>query len=184
MYPRIARFFGHNGLQHRLCLGDFSFAEPNAGSIYLGCNVIRLELQRGVHISSSLIGLSHGERELSELAHTLEDALAVDVASVQVSLAEVAFTAADVFAGIITALTLLYAGYLSVHHELEVDRFASFLAAMLLAGVVTTEELHLRHERAKTEQAERQFQTAVAITSATLQDVREQPQQIEIPHGR
>src|SRR5258708_4459205 len=44
-----------------------------------------------------------------------------------------AIPAADVFAGIITALTLLYAGYLSVHHELEVDRFASFLAAMLLA---------------------------------------------------
>jgi subfamily B ATP-binding cassette protein MsbA len=44
-----------------------------------------------------------------------------------------AIPAADVFAGLITALTLLYAGYLSVHHELEVDRFASFLAAMLLA---------------------------------------------------
>jgi len=38
-----------------------------------------------------------------------------------------------VFAGFVVALTLLYAGYLSVHHELEVDRFASFLAALLLA---------------------------------------------------
>jgi subfamily B ATP-binding cassette protein MsbA len=44
-----------------------------------------------------------------------------------------AIPTADVFAGIITALTLAYAGYLSVHGELEVDRFASFLAAMLLA---------------------------------------------------
>ncbi len=44
-----------------------------------------------------------GFKELSELAHTLEDALAVDVASVQVSLAEVAFTAADVFAGMLVA---------------------------------------------------------------------------------
>jgi len=44
-----------------------------------------------------------------------------------------AIPAADVFAGFVVALTLLYAGYLSVHHELEVDRFASFLAALLLA---------------------------------------------------
>ena len=44
-----------------------------------------------------------------------------------------AIPAADVFAGFIVALTLIYAGYLSVHRELEVDRFASFLAALLLA---------------------------------------------------
>jgi ATP-binding cassette, subfamily B, bacterial MsbA len=44
-----------------------------------------------------------------------------------------AIPAADVFAGFVVALTLIYAGYLSVHHELEVDRFASFLAALLLA---------------------------------------------------
>ncbi len=44
-----------------------------------------------------------GFKELSELAHTLEDALAVDVAATQVSLAELAFTAADVFAGMLVA---------------------------------------------------------------------------------
>jgi two-component system chemotaxis sensor kinase CheA len=44
-----------------------------------------------------------GFKELSELAHTLEDALAVDVASTQVSLAELGFTAADVFAGMLVA---------------------------------------------------------------------------------
>ena len=40
---------------------------------------------------------------------------------------------ADIFAGIVTALTLLYAGYQSIHHQLELNRFASFLTAMLLA---------------------------------------------------
>lgn len=44
-----------------------------------------------------------GFKELSDLAHTLEDALAVDVASIQVSLAELGFTAADVFAGMLVA---------------------------------------------------------------------------------
>jgi two-component system chemotaxis sensor kinase CheA len=44
-----------------------------------------------------------GFKELSELAHTLEDALAVDVASIQVSLAELGFTAADIFAGMLVA---------------------------------------------------------------------------------
>ncbi len=40
---------------------------------------------------------------------------------------------ADIFVGIVVAFTLAFAGYLSFHHELEVDRFASFLAALLLA---------------------------------------------------
>src|SRR5437870_8605362 len=43
-----------------------------------------------------------GFKELSELAHLLEDALAVDVAS-QVSLAELGFTAADVFSSMLAA---------------------------------------------------------------------------------
>jgi two-component system chemotaxis sensor kinase CheA len=44
-----------------------------------------------------------GFKELSELAHLLEDALAVDVASSQVSLAELGFTAADVFSSMLAA---------------------------------------------------------------------------------
>ncbi len=44
-----------------------------------------------------------GFKELSELAHLLEDALAVDVASSPVSLAELGFTAADVFSSMLVA---------------------------------------------------------------------------------
>ena len=44
-----------------------------------------------------------GFRELSELAHLLEDALAVETASTNVSLAEVGFTAADVFGAMLVA---------------------------------------------------------------------------------
>ena len=44
-----------------------------------------------------------GFKELSELAHLLEDALAVDVDSSQVSLAELGFTAADVFSSMLAA---------------------------------------------------------------------------------
>jgi two-component system chemotaxis sensor kinase CheA len=44
-----------------------------------------------------------GFKQLSELAHLLEDALAVDAASTEVSLAELGFTAADVFAGMLVA---------------------------------------------------------------------------------
>jgi two-component system chemotaxis sensor kinase CheA len=44
-----------------------------------------------------------GYRELSELAHELEDALALDTAAVHGSLAEVAFAAADLFAAMLGA---------------------------------------------------------------------------------
>src|SRR5437660_6051725 len=44
-----------------------------------------------------------GFHELSDLAHLMEDALAVEVVSANESLAEVAFTAADVFADMLTA---------------------------------------------------------------------------------
>src|SRR6266496_3776948 len=44
-----------------------------------------------------------GFKELSELAHSLEDALAVDASSTEVSLAELGFTAADVFAEMLVA---------------------------------------------------------------------------------
>jgi len=44
-----------------------------------------------------------GFHELSELAHTLEDALAVDKPSANVSLAEIGFTAADTFGAMLVA---------------------------------------------------------------------------------
>src|SRR5213083_109042 len=44
-----------------------------------------------------------GFRELSDLSHTMEDALAVEDISASVSLAELAFTAADVFAAMLVA---------------------------------------------------------------------------------
>jgi len=44
-----------------------------------------------------------GFKELSELAHMLEDALAVEISSTEVSLAELAFTAADVFGSMLVA---------------------------------------------------------------------------------
>ena len=44
-----------------------------------------------------------GFKELSELAHKLEDALAVDVAASQVSLVELSFAASDVFAAMLSA---------------------------------------------------------------------------------
>lgn len=44
-----------------------------------------------------------GFKELSELAHKLEDALAVDITTASVSLVEVAFLAADVFGEILSA---------------------------------------------------------------------------------
>ncbi len=44
-----------------------------------------------------------GYRELSEVAHELEDALALELAAAHATLAEVAFTAADLFAAMLTA---------------------------------------------------------------------------------
>jgi two-component system chemotaxis sensor kinase CheA len=44
-----------------------------------------------------------GFHELSELAHTLEDALAVETPSADVSLAEIGFTAADIFGAMLVA---------------------------------------------------------------------------------
>ncbi|HZS99791.1 MAG TPA: Hpt domain-containing protein, partial [Terriglobales bacterium] len=44
-----------------------------------------------------------GYRELSEVAHELEDALALESAAANASLAEVAFTAADLFAAMLAA---------------------------------------------------------------------------------
>ena len=44
-----------------------------------------------------------GFNELSELAHTMEDALAVDVSAAKVSLAELGFAAADTFGAMLVA---------------------------------------------------------------------------------
>jgi subfamily B ATP-binding cassette protein MsbA len=44
-----------------------------------------------------------------------------------------AIPTADVFAGIVTAGTLFYAGYQTIHNELSLGDFGSFLTAMLLA---------------------------------------------------
>jgi len=44
-----------------------------------------------------------GYRELSEVAHELEDALALESAAAHASLAEVAFTAADLFSAMLAA---------------------------------------------------------------------------------
>src|SRR6202011_6154718 len=45
----------------------------------LGFGVVRLQLQRGVQISSGLVGLSQGERKLCELAQTDHDSIYVIV---------------------------------------------------------------------------------------------------------
>jgi subfamily B ATP-binding cassette protein MsbA len=44
-----------------------------------------------------------------------------------------AIPTADIFAGVVTAATLFFAGYQVAHHQLDINRFASFIAAMLLA---------------------------------------------------
>jgi subfamily B ATP-binding cassette protein MsbA len=44
-----------------------------------------------------------------------------------------AVPATDLFAGLVVAATLFYAGYQSLHSQLELSRFSGFIAAMLLA---------------------------------------------------
>src|SRR6266853_6507650 len=73
MCPRMVRLFAYNGLQQRLCLIHFSFAEPSASCSNLSFDVARLKPQRRVQISSSMIGLALRERELCELAQTERD---------------------------------------------------------------------------------------------------------------
>ena len=57
------------------------------------------------------------------------------------------------------------------------------LAATLLVGAVTGQQLHQRHRRAQAEMASRQFQTAMSITASTLQQVRMQLLQEGVPLG-
>jgi subfamily B ATP-binding cassette protein MsbA len=44
-----------------------------------------------------------------------------------------AVPASDLFAGVVIALTIFYAGYQSMHGQVQFNEFASFIAAMLLA---------------------------------------------------
>jgi two-component system chemotaxis sensor kinase CheA len=59
-------------------------------------------IRRTVHTLKGDAAAS-GFHELSELAHMMEDALAVDVTASNVSLAELGFTAADTFGAMLTA---------------------------------------------------------------------------------
>src|SRR5438128_2849091 len=79
----------------------------------LNDEALKLEKQPGdVEIVRSIRRVVHtlkgdaaacGFRELSELAHELEDALAIETARSHASLAEIAFSAADTFAAILAA---------------------------------------------------------------------------------
>jgi hypothetical protein len=51
------------------------------------------------------------------------------------------------------------------------------VAAAMLAGALLGEQAHLRHERERTEMAQRQFETGLRITDQTLEQVRAQLQQ-------
>ena len=57
------------------------------------------------------------------------------------------------------------------------------VAAALLVGALVGEQTHLRHERERAEQAQRQFDTAMRITDQTLEHVREQLQQAGVTVG-
>jgi subfamily B ATP-binding cassette protein MsbA len=72
------------------------------------------------------------EEHISARAHQrLNSRLKQLIRLVRVRAAAVPST--DVFAGIVIALTIFYAGYQSLHGQLEFNHFASFIAAMLLA---------------------------------------------------
>ena len=57
------------------------------------------------------------------------------------------------------------------------------IAAALLAGAVTGEEIHLRRQRQRVELAQRQFEVAMRITDETLDNVRRQLQQAGVRIG-
>jgi hypothetical protein len=57
------------------------------------------------------------------------------------------------------------------------------IAAVLMVGAFAGEQTHLRHERERAEQAQRQFDTAMRITDQTLEHVREQLQQAGVTVG-
>ena len=57
------------------------------------------------------------------------------------------------------------------------------VAAAVLAGVFVTHEVRLRDQRLEAERAQQQFETAMQITSETLQDVRTQLQRAGVELG-
>jgi len=57
------------------------------------------------------------------------------------------------------------------------------IAAAVLVGAFTGEEVHLRHQRERAELAQRQFETAMRITDQTLERVRQQLQQAGLSVG-
>ena len=57
------------------------------------------------------------------------------------------------------------------------------IAAALLVGAFTGEEVHLRRQRERAELAQRQFETAMRITDRTLEHVRQQLQQAGVTVG-
>jgi hypothetical protein len=56
----------------------------------------------------------------------------------------------------------------------------SAIAAMLLAGVAV-EGTHRMEQRRRTEEAQRQFETAMQVTNRTLDHVRDQLQRVRVP---
>src|SRR6201993_3361364 len=67
-----------------------------------GDNEIVRSIRRTVHTLKG-DAAACGYRELSEVAHELEDALALESAAAHTTLAEVAFTAADLFSAMLAA---------------------------------------------------------------------------------
>lgn len=61
--------------------------------------------------------------------------------------------------------------------------WAGAIAAVLIVGAFAGEQTHLRHERERAEQAQRQFDAAMRITDQTLEHVREQLQQAGVTVG-
>ncbi len=57
------------------------------------------------------------------------------------------------------------------------------IAAALLVGIFVTEQTHARHQRQKVEQAQKQFEAALQITSETLEQTRQQLRQAGIEIG-
>lgn len=57
------------------------------------------------------------------------------------------------------------------------------IAAALLVGIFVTEQTHVRHQRQKVEQAQRQFEAALKITNETLEQTRQELKQAGIEIG-
>ena len=58
------------------------------------------------------------------------------------------------------------------------------IAAALFAGVFVGEQIHVRHQRARAEFAQQQFEAAMRITGETLEQTRLQLQRAGVPMGQ